>query len=82
VEDLADSVVNTNIAVFYTIWSYAAGAGRELIQQAQKQIQADQPEVTTYVTLSPKTEMARKFHHRNGAKTYRENSDSVNYLYQ
>jgi hypothetical protein len=82
VEDLADSVVNTNTAVFYTIWSYAAGAGRELIQQAQKQIQADQPEVTTYVTLSPKTEMARKFHHRNGAKTYRENSDSVNYLYQ
>jgi len=82
VEDLADSVVNTNIAVFYTIWSYAAGAGRELIQQAQKQIQADQPEVTTYVTLSPKTEMARKFHHRNGAMTYRENSDSVNYLYQ
>jgi len=82
VEDLADSVVNTNTAVFYTIWSYAAGAGRELIQQAQKQIQQDQPEVTTYVTLSPKTEMARKFHHRNGAKTYRENSDSVNYLYQ
>ena len=82
VEDLADSVVNTNTAVFYTIWSYAAGAGRELIQQAQKQIQAEKPEVTTYVTLSPKTEMARKFHHKNGAMTYRENSDSVNYLYQ
>ena len=81
-EDLVNMNKDKQVAVFYTIWSYAAGAGRELIQQAQKQIQADQPEVTTYVTLSPKTEMARKFHHRNGAKTYRENSDSVNYLYQ
>jgi hypothetical protein len=82
VEDLADSVVNTNTAVFYTIWSYAAGAGKRLIEEAQKSIKEDKPEVTTYVTLSPKTEMARKFHHKNGAMTYRENSDSVNYLYQ
>ena len=34
VTDLADAVVNTNTAVFYTIWSYAAGAGRELIETA------------------------------------------------
>jgi hypothetical protein len=33
------------------------------------------------VTLSPKTEMARRFHHKNGATTYRENADSVNYQY-
>jgi hypothetical protein len=82
VEELADSVVNTNTAVFYTIWSYAAGAGQRLIEEAQKSIKEHKPEVTTYVTLSPKTEMARKFHHKNGAMTYRENSDSVNYLYQ
>jgi len=82
VEDLADKVVNTNTAVFYTIWSYAAGAGRQLIEQAQAKIKQEQPEVKTYVTLSPKTEMARKFHHKNGAKTYRENTDTVNYLYE
>lgn len=81
VDELAGRVVHTNTAVFYTIWSYAAGAGRRLIQEAQKKIQEDQPEVTTYVTLSPKTEMARKFHHKNGASTYRENADTVNYLY-
>ena len=82
VTDLADTVVNTNTAVFYTIWSYAAGAGRELIAQAQAQITQEHPEVKTFVTLSPKTEMARKFHHKNGATTYRENADSINYLYR
>jgi hypothetical protein len=74
-------VVNTNTAVFYTIWSYAAGAGKRLIEEATAQIKSEQPEVTTYVTLSPKTEMAKRFHHKNGATTYRENADTVNYLY-
>lgn len=81
VEDLADVTVNTSTAVFYTIWSYAAGAGRRLIQEAQAEIRNKKPDVDVYVTLSPKTEMARRFHHKNGAKTYRENSDTVNYLY-
>jgi len=81
VEELADVAVNTSTAVFYTIWSYAAGAGRTLIEQAQEDIKSQQPEVNTFVTLSPKTEMARKFHHKNGAKTYRENTDTINYLY-
>ena len=81
VDELAEAAVNTNTAVFYTIWSYAAGAGRRLIEEAQAQIKEEHPEVDTYVTLSPKTEMARRFHHKNGAKTLRENQDSVNYVY-
>jgi len=82
VDELANTVVNTNTAVFYTIWSYAAGAGKRLIEEAQQSIKEEKPEVTTYVTLSPKTEMARRFHHKNGAETYRENETSVNYLYR
>jgi hypothetical protein len=82
VTDLAQTTVNTNTAVFYTIWSYAQGAGRRLIEEAQAQIKQEQPEVETFVTLSPKTEMARRFHHKNGAETYRENADTVNYLYR
>ncbi len=82
VDDLADTVVNTNTAVFYTIWSYAAGAGRRLIEEAQRQIREEQPEVTTYVTLSPKTEMAERFHLKNGAEKWRVNETSVNYLYK
>jgi len=81
VNDLAEAAINTNTAVFYTIWSYAAGAGRTLIEQAQEHIKKEHPEVETYVTLSPKTEMAKRFHLKNGAEIHRENEDSVNYLY-
>lgn len=82
VEDLAETTVTTNTAVFYTIWSYAAGAGKRLLEEAQKNIKAEHPEVENYVTLSPKTEMARRFHMKNGAEVYRENAESVNYLYR
>jgi hypothetical protein len=82
VDELTDLAVHTNTAVFYTIWSYAAGAGRRLIEEAQAEIRRDHPEVMTYVTLSPKTDMARKFHLKNGAEVFRENPDTVNYLYK
>lgn len=82
VDDLINNSFEANTAVFYTIWSYAAGAGRELITTARERIRQEHPEVTTYVTLSPKTEMARRFHLKNGAEIYRENSDTVNYLYR
>jgi hypothetical protein len=82
VDDLAEAAVTTNTAVFYTIWSYAAGAGRRLIEEAQAEIKQQHPEVDTFVTLSPKTEMARRFHLKNGAGIYRENADSVNYQYK
>ena len=55
VEDMAGIVESATTAVFYTIWSYAAGAGRTLIQEAQKSIEAEFPGIETYVTLSPKT---------------------------
>jgi hypothetical protein len=80
VEDLSQ-VTSPSVAVFYTIWSYQAGAGRRLIQQAQAWQQLNKPQITRWVTLSPKTEMARVFHHRNGAVTLRENTDTVNYEY-
>ena len=82
VDDLVDLVESASTAVFYTIWSYTAGAGRELIAEAQKSIQAEFPNIETYVTLSPKTEMARRFHLKNGAGVYRENSTTVNYIYK
>jgi hypothetical protein len=82
VEDMAGLVESATTAVFYTIWSYASGAGRTLIQEAQKSIEAEFPGIDTYVTLSPKTEMARRFHLKNGAGIYRENSTTINYIYK
>lgn len=69
-------------AVFYTIWSYKPGAGRQLIFEAVNYIKENKPHIVKFVTLSPKTEMAKKFHLKNGAIVFRENSDTVNYEYQ
>jgi len=69
------------VAAFYTIWSYKPGAGRRLIRAARLHIALNRPQIQRYVTLSPKTEMARKFHHSNGARTLKENDDTVNYEY-
>lgn len=70
-----------NTAVFYTIWSYRAGAGSRLIEQAVSWIQANWDTVSEFVTLSPQTDMARRFHLNNGAELLRRNGDTVNYRY-
>ena len=82
VEDLVELAESATTAVFYTIWSYTAGAGRDLIVAAQKSIESEFPGIETYVTLSPKTEMARRFHLKNGARELRENPDTINYIYK
>lgn len=81
VNDLNNTTQVPTTAVFYTIWSYKAGKGQELLIEAVKGIQRDYPSVTRFVTLSPKTELARRFHLRNGAIVFRENVDTVNYEY-
>lgn len=68
-------------AIFYTIWSYKPGKGQELLFQAVKKIQEQYPSVTRFVTLSPKTNMARRFHLKNGAIVFRENIETINYEY-
>jgi hypothetical protein len=70
------------VAIFYTIWSYQPGAGRQLILDSVKYIQDTNKSITRFVTLSPKTEMARRFHLKNGAVVFRENEESVNYEYK
>ena len=69
------------VAVFYTIWSYAPGAGVDLLRATVARIQEEFPNITRFVTLSPKTEMARRFHIKNGAFVLSENSETVNYEY-
>jgi len=69
------------VAVFYTIWSYQTGAGRELLHNAVTHIQNNHKSIDRFVTLSPKTDMARKFHIKNGAVMFRENIDTINYEY-
>ena len=70
-----------DVAVFYTIWSYAPGAGRVLIFDAVRHIREHKSSIQRFVTLSPPTEMARRFHLKNGAQVLRTNSETVNNEY-
>lgn len=82
VSELQEESSDIKVAVFYTIWSYQPGAGSELLRETVSAIKKTYPNIKTFVTLSPKTEMARKFHIKNGAKVYRENESTVNYEYE
>jgi len=79
--ELFEKVNYPEIAVFYTIWSYASGAGGTLIFDAVSHIENNMPYIKRFVTLSPKTEMAKRFHLKNGAVVFRENEETVNYEY-
>jgi len=68
------------VAVFYTVWSYAKGAGREMVNTAAAHIKRTRS-VKRYVTLSPITEMAEKFHLRNGATFARKGDSCQNFEY-
>jgi len=81
VEDLSQDPGVPDIAIFYTIWSYAPGAAADLLFQTVEQIRELYPTVERFVTLSPKTDMAHRFHTRNGAAVLRENADTINYEY-
>jgi hypothetical protein len=81
-DDLFNESVDPDIAVFYTIWSYAPGAGRQLIMDAVNFIKNERKNIKQFVTLSPPTDMARRFHIKNGASVYRINNDTVNYEYK
>lgn len=68
-------------AIFYTIWAYTPGKGAELLLSAVKDIREHFPTITRFVTLSPKTPLARRFHYKNGAVEFRENTETINYEY-
>ena len=80
-ELLNDMSDTPTTAVFYTIWSYRSGAGQQLIREGLRLIKDQMPNVQRFVTLSPPTEMARKFHIKNGAVVLRINDTTVNYEY-
>lgn len=81
VQELELTTLDADTAIFYTIWSYAPGAGAELLRETVANIKRQYPQVKNFVTLSPKTEMARRFHLKNGARVMRENAETINYEY-
>ena len=69
-----------DIAIFYTVWSNVKGAGRDIIFKVWDMLK-ERKTNRRYVTLSPKTEMAKKFHLSNGAKLIATNDTTYNFEY-
>lgn len=69
-----------HIAVFYTVWSYQKGAGRTIVNAVAKEIHESE-RATKFVTLSPLTEMAEKFHIKNGAELLEKHKSCQNFEY-
>ena len=59
--------VQGTIAIAYTVWARKKGGGRAIVNEVYKMIKQSN-HLARLVTLSPLTDMARKFHLKNGAK--------------
>lgn len=71
--------VTGEIAIPYTVWSLQRGAGKKIIQEILSFVKSI--DIKRVVTLSPLTEMARKFHLKNNAVEFRVNESTVNFEY-
>ena len=69
------------IAIAYTVWSKKKGGGKLIVKEVYKMIKKSN-HLNRLVTLSPLTEMATKFHSKNGAKLLQINEDTQNFEYK
>ena len=69
------------IAIAYTVWSKKKGGGKLIVKEVFKKIKKSN-HLNRLVTLSPLTEMATKFHKKNGAKLLRVNEQTQNFEYE
>ncbi len=69
------------IAVAYTVWSKKKGGGKLIVKEVFKKIK-NSNHLNRLVTLSPLTEMATRFHSKNGAKLLQINQSTQNFEYQ
>ena len=73
--------VNYDKAIFYTIWSYSKGSGKDILFNTVFWLKKNKPEIKRYITMSPKSKMARNFHLKNGAYELKSNKETVNFEY-
>ena len=69
------------IAIAYTVWSKKKGGGKLIVKEVYKMIKKSN-HLNRLVTLSPLTDMARKFHLRNGAVELQVNETTQNFEYK
>ena len=69
------------IAIAYTVWSKKKGGGKLIVNEVFKKIKKSN-HLNRLITLSPLTDMATKFHLRNGAKLLQINETTQNFEYK
>ena len=69
------------IAIAYTVWSKKKGGGKLIVKEVYKKVKKSN-HLNRLVTLSPLTEMATKFHTKNGAKLLQVNKTTQNFEYK
>ena len=69
------------IAIAYTVWSKKRGGGKLIVKEVFKLIKKTH-HLNRLITLSPLTEMARKFHLSNGAVQIQVNETTQNFEYE
>ena len=69
------------IAIAYTVWSNKKGGGKLIVKEVFKMIKKSN-HLNRLITLSPLTDMARKFHLRNGAIEVQVNEETQNFEYK
>ena len=69
------------IAIAYTVWSKKKGGGKLIVKEVFKKIK-NSNHLNRLVTLSPLTDMAYKFHSKNGAKLVQVNETTQNFEYK
>ena len=69
------------IAIAYTVWSKKKGGGKLIVKEVYKKIKKSN-HLNRLVTLSPLTEMATRFHSKNGAKLLQVNKNTQNFEYE
>ena len=69
------------IAIAYTVWSKKKGGGKLIVKEVFKKIKKSN-HLNRLITLSPLTDMAFKFHSKNGAKLIQVNESTQNFEYK
>jgi len=72
--------IQGSIAIAYTVWAVKRGGGRKIVNEVYKMVKKSN-NLNRLVTLSPLTDMARKFHLANGAKELQVSETSQNFEY-
>lgn len=72
--------IQGKIAIAYTVWAKKKGGGKHMVNEVYKMVKKS-GHLNRLVTLSPLTEMARRFHIKNGAKELQVNEETQNFEY-